>query len=471
MSMRIINPEEMFQQDRADRFNVRMHSNLCIPSFMHAYSMGVEFAREWFLSKMPEGFFDYADNGNPNIHVNEKNVFDDYRRLTKSERLKKTRPFLTITPNINFDFDLDSVHMYNYGADLLATRGWQQDSFFRDSDKGLYLLMNMQLVEMACGYKVYVSTKAEQYDLFEKMKIWFRIGGTESQDRDMDFHIPDDIMCNVAYAAGFAVDMDNQNIEDPVGFTRYMNMHSAFPILYKFRKVTHKFAFFLRVPMLSVHINLMDKLQPDSGETQGQLRTNYGIEMATVFRYPAPQFYVFYTKDPVKYQIRRKEICSRDSDCIDLTTYKVVDIPLINNKGWEKYVWSKYEYDYDDDGEIDLCGMIGQKTEDSEFYRVIDKCKSMGISPSVFIDVVVFTADPALEDVVPTQTDWEGMKILIGQPMIPQLLYLAMYVDLEYYNNSLIEDDHMYSNRMVQHEDQSSKPMVMSPIMPPRKHQ
>lgn len=464
MATRIINPEDMFtimEEDR-DRFDVKMHSNLCIPSFMHAYSMGVEFAREWFLSKLPKGFLRTAA-GKDNIHVNEKNVFDDYRRLTKAERLKRVRPFLTITPQINFDFDLDTVHMYNYGADLLATRGWQQDSFFRDGEKGLYLLMNMQLVEISCGFKMYTSSKAEQIDLFKKMEIWFRIGGTETQDRDMDFHIPDDIMYMVAKAAGFCVNDENKNICDPVAFSRYMNAHSAFPVLYKFRKVSHKFAFFLRLPMLSIHINIMDKLQPDTGNTQGQLRTDYGIEMAAVFRYPAPQFYVFYSKDPKYCTIERHEHCTRDSDCIDLTTYKVVDIPIVNNRGWEKYVWSKYEYDYDDNGCIDLCGMIGHDSEESEFYRVLNKCKNLGLSPGVYLDVVVFSADPMEEDVVHTTVNWNDMKIIIHDDLIPQVLYLVIYVDLEYYNNSLIEEDSMYSNRMAEHKDHNSKAMNYNP--------
>ena len=31
-----------------------------------------------------------------------------------------------------------------------------------------------------------------------------------------------------------------------------------------------------------------------------------------------------------------------------------MDIPLVNSRGWEKFVWSKYEYDNDDNGVIDI---------------------------------------------------------------------------------------------------------------------
>lgn len=463
MSVRIIDPRELFSGEQRDKFEIQMHSNLCVPSFMHAYSMSVEYARDWFLSKMPVNFF-RKDNGLDSITINEKNIYDDYRRLSKADRLAKAKPYLIITPQINFDFDLDTVHMYNYGPELLTRRGWQTDSFFRDGERGLYLLMNMQLMEVKFDYKVSVYSKAQQLDLFKKMEIWFRIGATETQDRDMDFHIPNDIIYNLAYAAGFNVDTDTKQVEQPLDFARYMNGHSAFPIMYKFRKSTGNFDFFMRVPMLPVHVNLQDKLRPDEGEMQGQLRTNYNIEMSATFRMPAPQFYVYYTKEPIHYDFSKYERDNNEKETFDLCTYKVVDIPLVNNRGWEKFVWSKYEYDQDDCGEIDLKGLIGSDTEHSEFYNIMKSTIDAGLSPSVYIDLTIFTADPSSNDIVDTAVDWENNKILINDELYPQILYIAMYVDLDYYNGTLMELDRMGSNRMVQHKDQMSKEMVMNPV-------
>ena len=458
MAVRIIDPREMFAIDQQDRFQVKMNSNLCIPSFMHAYSMGVEYARDWFLSKMPVNYFRKED-GYDSIHINEKFIFDDYRRLTKAERLKKSKPFLMITPQLNFDFDLENVHMYNYGPRLLSNRGWATDSFLRDSEKGIYLMMNMQLVELRVDYKVSLYSRAQQLDLFKKMEIWFRIGATESEDRDMDFHIPMDIICNIATAAGYEVDMQNQKVKDPIGFSRYLNSHSAFPILYKFRKATGNFEFFLRVPMLNVHTNIMDKLRPDEGEMQGQLRTNFNIEMSAVFQYPAPQFYVYYTKEALPYELPKEE-ANPGAVSYDICTYKVVDIPTINAIGWEKFVWSKYEYDETDCQEIDINEMIGSDSKDSEFCRVMNKTRESGISPASYIDIKLFTADPTLDDIVTTHMDWDNMILHVDQNIDPQLLYLAIYVDLEYYNDMLVSMDKMTENRMTQKKDQSSKSMV-----------
>ena len=458
MAMRIIDPRNMFQMEQRDRFEIKMNSNLCIPSFMHAYSMGVEYARDWFLSKMPINYFRKED-GYDSIHINEKFIFDDYRRLTKSERLKKSKPFLIITPQPNFDFDLENVHMYNYGPQLLSNRGWSQDSFFRDGEKGLYLMMNMQLIELRVDYKVAVYSRAQQLDLFKKMEIWFRIGGTESEDRDMDFHIPNDIICNIALGAGFDVDIDNQKIKDPISFSRYLNMHSAFPILYKFRKVTGNFEYFIRIPMLNVHTNIMDKLRPDEGEMQGQLKTNFNIEMSATFQYPAPQFYVYYTKDPIVYELPKSEP-NPNSVTYDICTYKVVDIPSVNSVGWEKFVWSKYEYDEHDGQEIDINEMIGANSKESEFVRIMQHCKDSGLSPASYMEIKLFTADPTLDDIVTTHMNWVNMHLIVDQEIDPQLLYIAIYVDLRYYNDALISMDNMNNNRMTEKKDQSSKEMV-----------
>lgn len=466
METRIIDPRELFIGEQRDKFEIQMHSNLCVPSFSHAYSMAVEISRDWFLSKMPMNYFRKKD-GLDSIFLNEIYMYDDYRKLSKSQRLKKDKPYVIITPQINYDFDLETVHTYNYGPELLVRRGWQSDSFFRDAERGLYLLMNMQIIEVKVDYKVVTYSKFIQLDLFKKMEIWFRIGATETQDRDMDFHIPEDIIFNIAVSAGFQVDKATKQVKNPLDFVRYMNGHSSFPIMYKFRKATGNFDFFMRVPMLPIHMNMQDKLRPDEGEMQGQLHTNYGIEMSCTFRIPAPQFYVYYTKEPVPYNFSREEVRSNfEKENFDLCTYKVVDIPLVNSRGWEKFVWSKYEYGNDDNGVIDMNGLIGSDKHGSEFYGVMQTTMQAGLSPSVYMDVVLFTADPSSNDIVNTTIDWENNSIFVNDKLDPQILYIAVYVNLDYYNRTLEEIDRMGSNRMVQHKDQMSKEMVINnPLM------
>ena len=76
------------------------------------------------------------------------------------------------------------------------------------------------------------------------------------------------------------------------------------------------------------------------------------------------------------------------------------------------------------------------------------------------MEIKLFTADPTLDDIVTTHMDWENMHLIVDQEIDPQLLYIAIYVDLRYYNDTLISMDNMNSNRMTEKKDQSSKEMV-----------
>ena len=76
------------------------------------------------------------------------------------------------------------------------------------------------------------------------------------------------------------------------------------------------------------------------------------------------------------------------------------------------------------------------------------------------MEIKLFTADPTLDDIVTTHMNWENMHLIVDQEIDPQLLYIAIYVDLRYYNDALISMDNMNNNRMTEKKDQSSKEMV-----------
>ena len=435
--MRIIDPSEMVQQEIQNRFDIKMYSNLSIPSFSHAYSIGVEYAKNWFLSKFSSGYFKKE-----NIFINEKFVFDDYRKLSKQDRLKRGSPFLTITPEINTDFDLENVYMYNYGVDTFAKMAsWSSDSFFRDPERGLYLVMNMKLMEMRVNFRVQVYTRAQQYDLMEKLKLHFRIGATSGEDKNMDFHIPMDIMVNIAHDAGFEV-TDKATIKNPIEFTKYLNAHSDFPIMYKMRGATGNHEYFMRIPQLYIHANCMDKLNVDDGTMRGQLRTHYNIDMSVTFRMPAPSFYVYYTKEPLVYTFDKFEQ-EKGRYRFDILTQKMVSIPLTNEQGWNKMVWTQY---VTDDGEqfIDMTSLFG----DSEFAKVMNYTKDLNVSPSYYLDLKVFTSDPTEDDTLKIHMDWEHNLIIFDTPMTSKCIYISIYVDTVYYNSVVAKFDDANNNRI-----------------------
>ena len=60
---------------------ITLHDYIAIPSEMNAYSLGIEYMKDWFLSQFNTDFF-------KTVYINGKHIFDDYRRFNK-ERLTK----------------------------------------------------------------------------------------------------------------------------------------------------------------------------------------------------------------------------------------------------------------------------------------------------------------------------------------------------------------------------------------------
>ena len=61
-----------------------VYQSLCIPSGIHTYSLAVQYMQNWFLSKVPEGYF-------KSVYVNEKHVFDDFRTMNQTQQLKRLK--------------------------------------------------------------------------------------------------------------------------------------------------------------------------------------------------------------------------------------------------------------------------------------------------------------------------------------------------------------------------------------------
>ena len=108
-----------------------LHQNLCIPSTAQSYSICIEYMKRWFLSLFEKNPFQ-------SIYVDGKNIFDDYRRLTQVELLKRKRPALAIVPSFDWSFNNDNVDMYQFGTKLYQTRGLYNNAFYKDEDHNSY---------------------------------------------------------------------------------------------------------------------------------------------------------------------------------------------------------------------------------------------------------------------------------------------------------------------------------------------
>lgn len=419
-------------------YSEQLEAALSIPSTMHSYSIAIEYMRDWFLNCV-----DRDRKYFKTVYVNGSHILSDYKKFSIIQSLYRDTPAVAITPNIDFDYDRDMLDSYMGGKNLLIRKYNHRQGFFQDVENNIYLGMNVREQRMQFNFKCKVESRAMQLDLLRNIELSCRTGFTIPNYISCDFHIPMEIMLNIADHAGFEIIKDEkketETIKDIIGFTTYLNKHSKHPIMYKLRGVSGKNEFFMRVNRVYAHINNTEKLSYDDGEREGHLENNFNIEMSCILTMWVPAFYVYKSHKTIY-----KHISTIDSSTIGLWSLNIVEIPETNKMGWNKLMNTEYELD-DKEKEseefyIDISGLFLNKN----IYTIIKLNLQMGISPSRFIDIKFFEVN---NPNTLFYTDWENMRIKVKNCDNSSLL-LAIYIDTEYYNGQLITIKDMESTRI-----------------------
>ena len=79
-------------------YKPKLYKNLMLPSYVHGYSLTIEFMKKWFLEKFDKDYF-------KTVHVNGKHVLDDWRRFN-NYNIKREKPMVAIVPTLENDFDI-----------------------------------------------------------------------------------------------------------------------------------------------------------------------------------------------------------------------------------------------------------------------------------------------------------------------------------------------------------------------------
>lgn len=400
---------------------ITLHENISIPSEIHGYSLGIEYMKHWFLSKFTGDYF-------KTVFVNGKHVFDDFRKFSKQELIKREKPAVAIIPTVDFDYNRDTIDLRLGGRDILnKTSNYFDDSIIRDYENNLFLGMVTKQVQMNFSFRVRVGTRAQQIDLANFMKFAFRVGSTQSAKIDYDFHIPYEIMMNIAKHAGYDTGKDSKGrevVKDITGFLRYVNKHSVSPILYKMRTINGNAEYFIRVEQMYTHISNLDALSLDDGEREGMLDNNFHIEMNCILKIPAPQYYYYYSRDKLEEKFKAQK------DVAGLYEFRLSSPPDKNKEGWEKYIMTEWT---DTEKHIDtVC--FKELLTNNEINTVIKHSIETGISPRLFMDVKWYND---LEE-LPLKIDWETYTIILDKDVRSEVSDIAIYVDLEYINGQLI---------------------------------
>lgn len=410
-----------------------LNTSIAIPSMSNVFSMSVAYMKNWFFDKIPKEFF-------KSTNIEEQHTSTAFERANALSNLKKSKPSLQVIPKINYAYNRDGIDLDLGGIKNYITRSSIDGSFFSDNKKNLHLNMQLEEYEISFMFRIRVSTRVQQLNLYKHMMSAFRIGTTQGRDIDMDIHIPTIVMCQIAKDAGFDVNMAKEEIKDIPKFISYMNSYSNIPILYKFRTINQTREFFIRMNNLYAHISCIDDLDLDDGEMEGQLKSNYIVEFNTILHIQGPKMFAYYSKNPHTFEYADPD------NSVNLSWYniqKFQEVPSTNDKGWDRFVDTQVEEsNIGKPMEINLVDFLG---EESDLGKLILYHKQKFFNPSLFMDFKLLGEDGEY----PLVIDWS--KGLLGTLITKcnlkdKFTKFVIYVDKEYINSKLIEINELYKS-------------------------
>ena len=442
-----LNPEisvshRMFHRDYREGPNDKVKSlygNIIPPSYVHGYSLGIDYMNTWFQNGFDKDFF-------KSVYIDGKHVLDDYKKFSKMV-VKGENPRARIEPRVEFDFDREGLDMYMAPPEVYLRRSRWQDAFFKDYDRNLFLGVQARGMRMNFNFKVRVNSRSQQIDLYNKMEINFRVGATMGENISVDFHVPKSVILYIAEKAGFKV--VNNEVVDIIEFMQYLNSHSEVPFLFKLRAINQKPEFFIRVDVYA-HVSNRDKLNMDDGERDGKLDFNFHIEMNSILDLPVPWYYAFYSAEDY-------------TSFIDVNEYKdftnpiysinLIDIPKVDENGWNQACITDYLCD-DGESNIDLSELFSGENVVS---KAINHDLTLNVSPNHFINVKIYRDIDQSREVEFTM-NWETLQAELKHPEPENVLHIAIYVDRDYINELQINMQSLYAenNRISASENNKS---------------
>lgn len=409
-------------QEKPDK--ISLHDYISIPSEVHVYSLGIEYMKDWFLSEFDEDFF-------KTVYINGKHIFDDFRRFNRERLTKQTLvPAVSITPTVDVEYNRDSVDLKLWGRQALVRRsGYGNNGLIQDYDNNIFLYLFTKTVKMQFAFRVRVKSRAQQIDLMNYMKYAFRVGSTQGKNVDYDFHIPKEIILNIAQEAGFDLTEDKLTkeikVKDNIEFLRYLNSKSVYPILYKMRTINGNCEYFFRMRGLYTHISNLDALSIDDGERSDQVDSKFHIEMNCELTIPAPQYYYYASMDEIDHKFKQLELIS------GLYEFRNMISPDKDEHGWTQYLSTEYT---DEDRSIKKIN-IKELLEDKTLMSVIQHTMNTFISPKVFLNVKLYNNQSEVE----CDMDWENFDLILlnKNDLEINTSMITIYADLGYINEQI----------------------------------
>lgn len=401
---------------------MQLNKNITVAPLHQSYALCIEYMRHWFLQKFKDDFFSW-------IHTDGSHVFGEMVKLDKKNIMTHTaddKASLTIIPTIDDDYNRDRLDQNLFGIDQFINTTKIDKAFFQDPINQRYILMKMDMMLLNFTYRIRVPSRAMQLDIQKYMKLAFRTNLSESNDVDLDYVLPYPMMLFIARDLGFEVKDDR--IVEPIKFLTYLNSRSYIPITYKRSNVNAREEYFVRVDHIPVRLLIKD-VTKDDGNKYGHISDDFGIEMQVEVRFPSMQLYVYFTKEELTKVTFGEEVYNIDNTLM-MSLHYYDDPPVINTRGWKLTINAQWEEEKPGSIDIDLNELF-----DGELSQISNYLVSKFISPSVFIDVQLYSGGMKLD----TDINWDDMTLHADNPTDKLISTIAIYIDLEYLNSIRVE--------------------------------
>lgn len=418
--LRPFNPNEAYK-NRTPRL---MRTSVILPSQQQAYAVCTEVMLQWFLDKYPEKYFN-------SVYVDGSHGFDEFRKFsTINEQMKRKNPIMAIVPSIDSSYNRDWIDSTPEIPTLLK-RSRFEGVFLNDIEhnKGLHLQLLFKSIKMNFTFKVRVSTRGQQLDMMEFIKLKHRAGWSETLTKDMDIHVPKDIIKQIAFDNGFDM-YDTGEPKNHIEFLNYLNTHSLIPFMYKLRCATGNNEYFIKVPNCTVHIK-SEIPTMDDGDRNNSLTSNYNIEFPVEVEMTAPYCYTYYSQKDEHRYLNSGPIINNSN--ITIMQAALTVIPPEDRNHWALLTTTEYGVDHEDIGkplDIDFRELFNN----TEIGMVLDYTQKIAISPAVFLNFMMFNDSKPLKYTM----DWGKMIAHIEDGINVERTIIGIYIDMRYVNDTII---------------------------------
>ena len=410
--------------------NLTLNCSMASPSLIHTEAIATEWIRNFMLSKLPNYF--------ETVYINEKHILDEYKHMDKSYNfLSKPKPALAIIPKINYDFNNNDHNDNRFGNNIVINQSRLDTSFFKDFKKNRFLALALELVEIEYGMRILVDTRSKQVDLYKTMCNTFPIGTTAQIKIDLDFHIPLNMMIQLAKDSGY--DIEHDDVAQCTQFVSYLNSKSELPIMYKYRRMTGKHEFFVRMRDFRLRVDMSERLNLDDGQQDGSTVDRFGIDFAMRVMIPSPKWFAYYS-DQIHDKIQ--ELPENKNENINIGVVDIHKIPNVNECGWNIYLTVDYE-EVDKDKDV-----VINYTELFESLRMLELIKyalDNNINPTQFIDIKTYNGDKEYD----LNMNWYTLEGSYYAKFKATTTVIALYLDTELVHKYNVEREKLNDNRIV----------------------